>query len=598
MTPPPASRVEPGLPGEALGDPAAQTRSGVLRLGTRGSRLALVQSGGVADALRALGAEVELVTVRTAGDQRAPDTAWGEGAFVGALETALLERAIDLAVHSAKDVPTTEDPRLTIAAYPHREDPRDALVGRDPGLTLGSLPVGARVGTDSPRRGAFLRARRPDLRVHPLHGNVDTRLRRLDEGETDALVLAVAGLTRLGLAGRISEIIPPDVVPPAPGQGALAIQCRADDAATAAWVGRIDDPATRAAVEAERAFLRASGGGCRAPIGGLARVEGERLVMRAGTAGVDAPSDAGGRDAAPDAAPVVAWGETAGPLDERVRLAGELAARLADELASETPRAARPTRTPGAAPRALVTRPAGAAGPLVEALTAAGVEPVVIPTIELRPVAAGGPLDAAVAAAHDWAVVTSPNGAEAVADALARTATDPSATRWAAIGRATAAALEARGIAVALTAARSSGEGIAAELDVATGTRVLLARADIADGVLPDMLKARGAVVDEVVAYHTIEAPDSSRAALRAAFAEGPFDALVFTSGSTIRGLLALLTPQERRIALRSLACCVGPATARVAVEAGFGRVLEAPDRSMSALASLIARQLTTEEVR
>ena len=213
------------------------------RLGTRGSRLAVIQSTTIADRLRALGAEVELVTIRTLGDDRPPDTTWGEGAFVGALETALLEGRVDLAVHSAKDVPTTEPAGLTIAAYPTRADPRDALVGREPGTTLAGLPHGARVGTDSPRRTAFLRALRPDLRMHPLHGNVDTRLRRLDEGETDALVLAVAGLTRLGRAGRIGEILPADRVPPAPGQGALAIQCRTDDDVTLEWLRRLDHPA-------------------------------------------------------------------------------------------------------------------------------------------------------------------------------------------------------------------------------------------------------------------------------------------------------------------------------------------------------------------
>ena len=259
-----------------------------LRLGTRGSALAMTQSGLVADALRALGIPVELITVRTLGDDRPPDTTWGEGAFVGALESALLSGEVDFAVHSAKDVPTTEDPRLVIAAYPRRDDPRDALVGREPGLTIDSLPAGSRVGTDSPRRTAFLKARRPDLQFHPLHGNVDTRLRRLDTGETDALVLAVAGLNRLHLEGRIGQILSPEVVPPAPGQGSLAVQCRADDEVTRGWLSRLDDPATRAAVETERAFLHASGGGCRAPIGGLARVEGDEVVLVAGSAALDA----------------------------------------------------------------------------------------------------------------------------------------------------------------------------------------------------------------------------------------------------------------------------------------------------------------------
>jgi hydroxymethylbilane synthase len=566
---------------------ASLGRPAPLRLGTRASQLALTQSGTVADALRALGVGVELVEVRTIGDQRPPDTAWGEGAFVGALETALLGGEIDLAVHSAKDVPTTEDPRLVIAAFPSREDPRDALVGREPGLTLETLPAGSRVGTDSPRRSAFLRARRPDLHVHPLHGNVDTRLRRLEGGETDALVLAVAGLTRLGRADRIGQILDAGVVPPAPGQGSLAVQCRSGDAATRAWVARLDDPASRAAVEMERAFLRASGGGCRAPIGGLARVEGDEIVFRGGTAGVDAPDEQTARDAAPP----IAWGEIRGPVSDRRTLAAELAVRLADDLLSRLPIRERPARDGAQPARVLVTRAAGQAGPLVASLAAAGIDAVAVPTIELCDVATGGALDEVVTDLdrYDWVVVTSATGAAAVVGAAARVDVDPRQARWVAVGSSTAAALTERNVPVAFTPARSSGDGIAAELDVRPGQRILLARADIADARLPDGLRSRGASVDEVVAYHTVEAPESSREPLRRAFAEGPFTAIVFTSGSTVRGLLALLSPQERRIALRSLTCCIGPSTGVVAREAGFGHVLEAPMQSAAALSTLIA---------
>ena len=563
-----------------------------LRLGTRGSALAVAQSGTVADALRALGAEVELVRIRTEGDQRPPDTAWGEGAFVGALEQALLSGTVDLAVHSAKDVPTTEDPRLAIAAFPRREDPRDALVGREPGVTIDSLPEGARIGTDSPRRSAFLLAHRSDLRPHPLHGNVDTRLRRLDEGETDALVLAVAGLTRLGLAERISEILPPTIVTPAPGQGSLAVQCRADDPATLAWVRRLDDPETRAAVEAERAFLRASGGGCRAPIGALGVVRDGILVLSGGSAGPTLPSD-GATGGAP---PVGARGEISGPVGQRGSLAASLAVRLADELEARAPVDAT-APGPRDIPRVLVTRAAAQAGPLAGALASAGLDVVAIPTIELREASPGGGLDGAVERLgdYDWTVVTSANGASAVLAAAARLGADPAATRWAAVGGATAAVLADRGVPVALTPARSSGDGIAEELPVNAGDRVLLARADIADGRLPERLRARGAVVDDVVAYHTVEAPEASRDALREAFGAGPFDAIVFTSGSTVRGLLALLPPRERRIALRSLACCIGPSTGQVAREAGFGRIVEAPMRSAAALADLIVAAVRDE---
>ncbi len=245
-----------------------------LRLGTRGSTLARTQSGLVADLLRAAGAEVGIVEIVTAGDPRPPDTAWGEGAFVTAIERALLDGTVDVAVHSAKDVPIRPDGDLVIAAYPRRAEPGDALV-LAPGQiasSLDDLAPGAVIGTDSPRRTGFLLAARPDLRIVPLHGNVDTRLARLDAGRVDALVLAVAGLERLGRSDRIAVRLDPEVVPPAPGQGALAVQVRGMDADARSVVAALDDPATRLAVTAERALLEATGGGCRAPIGALASV--------------------------------------------------------------------------------------------------------------------------------------------------------------------------------------------------------------------------------------------------------------------------------------------------------------------------------------
>lgn len=252
-----------------------------LRLGTRGSQLARTQSRIVAELLHARGVDVDLVPIVTAGDVRAPDTAWGEGAFVGALESALRDGSIDLAVHSAKDMPIDPETDLVTAAYPGRGDPRDALVAT--GFTsLDALPAGSSIGTDSPRRAGFIRAERPDVRVLPLHGNVDTRLRRLDDGEVDALVLAVAGLERLGRGDRIAAILPPDVVPPAPGQGALAVQVRRDDAGLRSLLAEIDDRPTRLAVSVERAVLDAFGGGCRAPLGALAVVDDRRLRLVAG----------------------------------------------------------------------------------------------------------------------------------------------------------------------------------------------------------------------------------------------------------------------------------------------------------------------------
>jgi hydroxymethylbilane synthase len=253
-----------------------------IRLGTRGSKLALVQSELVAERLRAAGHDVELVPIVTEGDVRPLDMSPGEGVFVAAIARALLSRDIDLAVHSAKDVPLEEDPGLVIAAYPERADPRDALITRRGSGSLESLPRGAIIGTDSPRRAGFLLAARPDLRVIPLHGNVETRIRRLDEGAADALILAAAGIDRLRKEARIDERFEPDVLAPAPGQGALAVQVRRPDARLMELVSTIDDSDIRLAVEAEREVLRVTGGTCRAPVGALASVVGDEFVLLAG----------------------------------------------------------------------------------------------------------------------------------------------------------------------------------------------------------------------------------------------------------------------------------------------------------------------------
>jgi hydroxymethylbilane synthase len=259
-----------------------------LKLGTRGSWLAMLQSNLVAQMLRRQGHQVELVTVVTEGDRRPAGMSPGVGVFVTALEQALIDGAIDLAVHSAKDVPLDLREELVIPAFPSpREDPRDALVTAGGGYTLDTLPQGATFGTDSPRRAGFVLNHRPDLRHRPIHGNVDTRLRRLGAGEVDALVLAAAGLDRLESSGRIDQRLDPEVVPPAPGQGALAIQCRTADARVVEALTALDDQAVRLAVLTERQVLAATGGTCRAPVGALAALSGGRLCLLAGAASPD-----------------------------------------------------------------------------------------------------------------------------------------------------------------------------------------------------------------------------------------------------------------------------------------------------------------------
>jgi hydroxymethylbilane synthase len=262
----------------SIDPPPTDTR---VRIGTRASQLALTQTGWVAERIRALGATVELERISTRGDVRhagAPPGLGGDGVFVRELEHALREGRIDVAVHSLKDLPTAETAGLEIAAVPRRALAFDALVA-GAGKTLRGLPPGAVVGTSSVRRVAQVRALRPDLVVRPIRGNVDTRLAKLDAGEYDALVLAGAGLERLGLADRITEVLRPPDFWPAVGQGALAIQIRADDGATRRAVAPLDDPATHLAVRAERACLASLAGGCLAPIGAWARFEGGVLAL-------------------------------------------------------------------------------------------------------------------------------------------------------------------------------------------------------------------------------------------------------------------------------------------------------------------------------
>ncbi|MCH0541364.1 hydroxymethylbilane synthase [Streptomyces sp. MUM 203J] len=247
-----------------------------LRLGTRRSKLAMAQSGHVAEAVRRLtGRAVELVEITTYGDVSREQLAQigGTGVFVTALREALLSGEVDFAVHSLKDLPTAQPEDLALAAIPLREDPRDVLVARD-GLTLDRLPAGARVGTGSPRRMAQLNAhaRNHGLRIEtvPIRGNVDTRIGYVRSGELDAVVLAAAGLNRIGRIDEVTDFLSVDTVLPAPGQGALAIECPAADAALAATLAQLDHEHTRAAVTAERSLLAALEAGCSAPVGALA----------------------------------------------------------------------------------------------------------------------------------------------------------------------------------------------------------------------------------------------------------------------------------------------------------------------------------------
>lgn len=321
----------------------------VLHLGTRRSTLATTQSQWVAERLRARGHTVELVEIVTEGDvSSAPlTTLGGTGVFAAAIRQALLAGEVDLAVHSLKDLPTVPEPGLVVAAVPVREDPRDALVARD-GLTLGELPAGSIVGTGSPRRVAQLAALGLGLEFKDIRGNVDTRIGYTRSGAVDAVVLARAGLSRLGRLDDITETLDPLQMLPAPGQGALAVECRTDDAEVVALLAAIDDPDARACVTAERAVLAALEAGCSAPVGALAEVvEGEHgleLSLRAFVGSVDGAIDR--------------RRSVVGPVSEAGRLGADLAAVLLEDGADvlTTPE----ERPPAGRPAGWTPDPAGA----------------------------------------------------------------------------------------------------------------------------------------------------------------------------------------------------------------------------------------------
>ena len=302
----------------------------MIRIGTRGSQLATTQAQTIADALTAAGHPAELVIIKTAGDvSAAPVAEIGVGVFTTAIRVALRNHEVDVAVHSYKDLPTAPEPDLNIAAIPPREDPRDALVSRD-NLVLGELPPGSVIGTSSPRRAAQLRALGLGLEIRPLRGNLDSRLGKVAGGELDAVVVARAGLARIGRTEVVSEAFDPVVMLPAPAQGALAVECRGDDAELVRILAELDDPSTRSAVEAERALLAALEAGCTAPVGAIAEVvesiddDGRifaELSLRGGVAAED------GSD--------VIRASVVGPVDRAVQLGRDLAAELLELGAAE-----------------------------------------------------------------------------------------------------------------------------------------------------------------------------------------------------------------------------------------------------------------------
>lgn len=557
----------------------------LLRIGTRRSALARWQTDHVAHLLRQVwpDLEVEIVTFTTRGDRELakplPEIG-GKGLFTAELEAALRSGEIDLAVHSLKDLPTASSPDLTLGAVLSRVPPHDVLVSRH-GVPLDALPPNPTIGTSSTRRAAQLRLVRPDARVIPLRGNVDTRVRKaLDpDGPYDAVILARAGLTRIGLEEHITQVLPFDIMLPAPGQGALAVQCRAGDERVLRYLQPLEDPDARAATAAERAFLQALGGGCARPVAALGEVRAGTLHLR-------------GLYVAGEGEAVRVRGE-ARP-EEAVQLGERLAAQVLERISASGTRAAPPSNPlPLQGKRVLVTRPEDQAEPLVQQLRSLGATPVLYPTIRIAPPADRAPLEAALrrlaAGEYHWLVLTSANGVRFLWDrwrALGLGDALPEGVRVAAIGPATAAALQERGITPDLMPAAFVAEALAEALGDVRGQRLLLARADIARATLREELTARGAHVDEVTAYRTLIAPPPEP--------PPPVDIITFTSPSAVRGFTAALgdagTPDwitHARVA------CIGPITAQTARKLGLEVDVVAEEYTVRGLVEALVQALS-----
>jgi hydroxymethylbilane synthase len=533
-------------------------------VGTRTSKLALWQTQYVIDELRAQwsGIECEIRRFTTKGDKTLdkplPEIG-GKGLFTEELEEALRRGEIDAAVHSLKDLPVEDAPGLTLGAVAARAEAGDCVVARN-GWTLETLPQGAIVGTSSVRRSAQLLAVRPDLDIRSIRGNVETRIRKVREGDYDATVMARAGLERLDLTDHITEHLGFETMLPAPGQGALAVQCRAGDDDVLQMLAAIDEPAVHAAVTAERAFLEGLGGGCSAPVGAFAVTAGTsppwQLEM---TAVVGSPD--GGR--------MIRLQQTG---DEPESL-GKTAAREALDRGAgailaqcgSTPQASLKGK------RVVVTRAREQSAGFCRRLEAAGAEPVFVPVIRIVPVKNKKPIDDCVAGFRqfDWAVFTSVNGVKHWWSELAERNLDAGMyadVKVAAVGAATAEALRERGVDPDFVPEKFVGEQIGRGMEDIDGKRICLLRAKVAGDELPEILRARGAEVLDVPVYENVPVaiePESAAALKRGV------DIVTFTSGSTAINFVAAVNGEpELEGTLAKFRCaCIGPVTAETARE-------------------------------
>lgn len=550
-----------------------------LIIGSRKSKLALTQSQHVADLLRDVAPQVEvsIEVFSTRGDEildKPLAEIGGKGLFTEELEAAMRAGRIDMAVHSMKDLPTDLGEGLCIGGVPPRETPYDAFVsGRY--ASLDALPQGARLGTSSLRRKAQILAMRPDLQVVDIRGNVETRIRKTTDGTVDGAILACAGITRLGRAADVRQVLPVDAMVPAVGQGALAIEVRSDDTELIELLGRISDANAWAEIVAERALLAKLEGGCQVPMGALARVTGDTLTLSAVVCSLDGER--------------TIRTEVRGSVADAHAIGEEAAARLrqagAEAIIRE--RKSRLHQEP-----IVITRAAGQSDGLGEQLRQLGARVIEFPTIEIIPPEAKQPCDAYDT--FDWIVFTSVNGVEMFRARLREESFDSGRlghVKIAAVGSATDDAAKAAGFRVDLVPPEYVAESMLDALcefepDL-RGKRFLLPRADIARSFLPRALRDAGAVVIDLVVYRTA-LPRVDESAIADLLASKP-SLIVFTSSSTAKNFLTLLGRDRVEVLMHSAKfASIGPITTRTAEELGMPIAIEPEQHDISGLVAAI----------
>ncbi|HUX14338.1 MAG TPA: hydroxymethylbilane synthase [Spirochaetia bacterium] len=557
-----------------------------LVVGSRTSQLARSQTGYVVSLLEkafpSVRFDIRLYSTRGDRDIQTPlPQIGGKGLFTERLEQALRDTEIDFAVHSLKDLPVEESDGLVIGAILGRTDPADVLVTRD-GTALTELPAGAVVGTSSLRRQAQLLAARPDIVPRSIRGNVETRVRKVTDGEYQAVVLAAAGLARLGLRELHAEQLDYRIMLPAPGQGALAVQCRAIDERTLALLAAVEDAELRRCVNAERRFLAALGAGCSSPVAALANPEtragGSEVHLRGRVLSIDGSRsvEVEGTGSDPD---------ELGNRLARDALAGGAAALVAAQI----------TELPLSGRRVVVTRSADQAGELAALLAAQGAIPIVIPVIRTVPVSDMREFDrvAGELPDYDWVLFTSGNAVRIFFDHIVdlRGADDPvNLPPAAAVGTSTAAALEERGISPSFVPSDFTAQTLGRELPCRKGDRLLAVAAQGGTGDMERELIARGLEVDRIELYRTGSLPISEEA--RRDLSDG-VDALLFASGSAVRALSSELGAEpdllSRITGGKVCIGCIGPSTAVAAREAGFPVHVEAATHTAAGLVASLA---------